>query len=424
MVKVKFLLRNPKAGRELPIHIRLTDGRKVDIWGKTKESTTQDNWDANTGFLLEEIKDDRGRIKRSAEVKNQIIKNKEVNRRLLELKNLIEDSYKSNKTEKINSDWLKNIINPKIELNPTNDIPNELVKYIDYYVKQKGLGISKALTTKSNAVKKILERFKKVNKISELLIEDINNNFKVEFEKFCQNEKYAQNYTARNIKFIKTICYDAESNGLKVHFQLKKINSKIEKSEIIYLNFNELEQIEKYKQPHEYLDNARDWLIISCYTGQRVSDFMNFRKEMLRKEKEMIFIDFTQQKTGKIMSLALHPKVLQILKKRNGNFPRKISDQKYNEYIKLVCKNAEITEEIKGSKEINKRKVKGNYPKYELVTSHIGRRSFASNFFGEIPTPLIMVATGHSTERMLLNYIGKTNTQQSIALAEYFEKLS
>lgn len=33
--------------------------------------------------------DDRGRIKRSAEVKNQIVKNKEVNRKLLELKNLI-----------------------------------------------------------------------------------------------------------------------------------------------------------------------------------------------------------------------------------------------------------------------------------------------------------------------------------------------
>lgn len=43
MVKVKFLLRNSKAERELPIYIRLTDGRSVDVWGQTKENTPQDN---------------------------------------------------------------------------------------------------------------------------------------------------------------------------------------------------------------------------------------------------------------------------------------------------------------------------------------------------------------------------------------------
>ena len=53
------------------------------------------------------------------------------------------------------------------------------------------------------------------------------------------------------------------------------------------------------------------------------------------------------------------------------------------------------------------------------MSSHIGRRSFASNNFGKIPTPLLMVATGHSTPTMLMKYIGKIDEQQSLALAEY-----
>lgn len=147
---------------------------------------------------------------------------------------------------------------------------------------------------------------------------------------------------------------------------------------------------------------------------------MRFTKDMIRMEDGKSFIEFTQQKTNKIMSLPLHAKVSEILNKRNGDFPRKISSQKYNMYIKEVCKIADITQLIKGSKEINNRRVAGMYPKNELVSTHIGRRSFASNFFGIIPTSLIMFATGHSTEKMLLQYIGKTDTQKAHALAEYF----
>ena len=73
-----------------------------------------------------------------------------------------------------------------------------------------------------------------------------------------------------------------------------------------------------------------------------------------------------------------------------------------------------------GGVEIGKRKVFGNYPKHKLVTSHIGRRSFASNNYGKIPTPLLMVATAHKSEGMFLRYIGKVDQQQSHALANYF----
>ena len=43
--------------------------------------------------------------------------------------------------------------------------------------------------------------------------------------------------------------------------------------------------------------------------------------------------------------------------------------------------------------------------KWEFLSSHVERRIFVTNFYGKIPTPILMEATGHSTERMFLKYI-------------------
>ena len=94
-----------------------------------------------------------------------------------------------------------------------------------------------------------------------------------------------------------------------------------------------------------------------------------------------------------------------------------------------MCETAKLNNKVKGSiaevtenelKEKVKRKKSGTFKKWELVTSHIGRRSFATNNYGKIPTSLLISATGHSTEKMFLEYIGKTDTQKAMQLAEYF----
>ena len=110
------------------------------------------------------------------------------------------------------------------------------------------------------------------------------------------------------------------------------------------------------------------------------------------------------------------------MKKYNGNFPRKISDQKYNEHIKKVCEAAEINEPTHGIKfdHETKAKVEKEYAKWELVSSHIGRRSFATNNYGKIPTSFLMYITGHTTEAMFLTYIGKSNKDIAMELTNYF----
>ena len=297
------------------------------------------------------------------------------------------------------------------------------MEYFDYYALHKKSTIEASTHTKLNVNKHLVERFQKATK-TEYFIKDVDANFKLNFESYCKKENYAQNTIARTIKFIKTICYHARNNGIEAHFQLNSITAKIEKVEKIFLTIDEIEQIQNKKLELDYLINARDWLIISCETGQRVSDFMRFKKEQIRYEGKVPLIEFTQVKTGKKMAIPLSKKVIAILKKRKGNFPRQISDQRYNEYIKEVCKIAELDEKTKGSKSKTNdkitRKKSGTFEKWELVTSHIGRRSFATNNYGRIPTSLLINVTGHSTETMFLEYIGKTVTEKAIQLAEYF----
>lgn len=66
------------------------------------------------------------------------------------------------------------------------------------------------------------------------------------------------------------------------------------------------------------------------------------------------------------------------------------------------------------------RKKHGTFSKWKLVSSHIGRRSFATNHFGKIPTPIIMAATGHKSESSFLKYIGKGRAEMVSMLAEYW----
>ena len=97
--------------------------------------------------------------------------------------------------------------------------------------------------------------------------------------------------------------------------------------------------------------------------------------------------------------------------------PRKVA---FNKQIKMICKIAGISEVVHGFKNNPKtrRKEVVKAPKYEFVTSHIMRRSFASNYYGKIETPMLMNISGHKKESTFLTYIG--NHQNKDALEDLF----
>ncbi len=120
-----------------------------------------------------------------------------------------------------------------------------------------------------------------------------------------------------------------------------------------------------------------------------------------------MLLDIVQQKTKNPATVPIMKTYIEEFIK--NEFPYKISIQKFNEYLKDLCQECKINEPTKGNLFDNKtnRKKLGTYPKYELISSHICRRSFATNYYKLIPTPILMEITAHSKESMFLEYIGK-----------------
>lgn len=361
-----------------------------------------------------------------------IEKQAEINAELKEIEKYVLKAFNNSQKNDIDKRWLQTQIdNYYSPPDTTIGLPTELVKYIDVYIDYKRVGLTESTIKKCNVIKQLLKRYQ-TDRGKALLISEVDTHFKKDYEDYCTSNGYAPSTIARSIRFIKTVCRHAKFNGLETNHQLDNIKTKQYKTDTIYLTNSELDLISTAQRLSESLENARDWLLISCYTGQRVSDFMRFKKEWVRYEKNRAgelkpLIEFTQLKTNKKMTLPLAKQVMEILEKRNGEFPQLLSDQKYNEYLKKICKAAGINELVHGSKKSETlpgskiyRKKSGLFEKWELVSSHIGRRSFATNNYGIIPTSFLIYVTGHSTEIMFLNYIGKSNKDIAMELTNYF----
>lgn len=412
-MKVQFYIQTDKD--PAPIYVRFNDGRKFDLRTKTGLVISPKNWSSDKWKPGEPKTNNRDAASKSEA--------NSISKLLSGIELRIKEAYNNtkNKTD-INKYWIEGIFRPQSR---RGTVPGGLVDYFEYYRENKLHELKTPSLRKLGVVKNLLIRMERYYG-TVYQIKDVDQNFYTAFVKFSAAHNYAHNTTARAFKLIKTLCYDAESNGIEISPKLKRITVKYKVVEKVYLTPEELVMIENKEMKLEALSNAKDWLLISCETGQRVSDFLRFEKSMIRKEAGKHLIEFTQKKTGKIMTIPLSKRVLAILKKNGGEFPRKVSEPRYNEYIKQVCKQAGLTYKIKGSKVATdeegteKRKESGMFPKWQLVTSHIGRRTFATNNYGRIPTSLLIAATGHATEKMFLEYIGKTDTQKALQLADYF----
>ncbi len=226
-----------------------------------------------------------------------------------------------------------------------------------------------------------------------------------------EEKKYSLNHAGRLMGFLKTVCKTAANYNIDTGNSTHLIAgfSKGAQDKIIHtISFEEYQRIIALDyRNNERLDNARKWLIIGFWIGQRVSDLLKLSPEQCRPAPNGgVYIDIVQQKTKKRVTLGVIDLLpLGIL---TNDFPRAIGDRCFNRYMKEICKEAGLTQMVQGYKmnPESRRKEFGTYPKCDLLSSHDLRRSFATNFFGKIETPVLMQMTGHSRESTFLSYIG------------------
>lgn len=417
MATIKFILQGKSVMSS--ITARFIVSKKIDLKRKTGLTIDANDW--------------------SEPKKQPIPKNDDLKRlksKLDKLKKHIENAYNdavSNGIE-ITGDWLQlqiDINNNKTPIVELDVLTNYIQKYIDeapYKQNQKKqIGLSPGRIQNLKLFKATIKRYEaETPKGKSILIKDINLQFVEKFKIWLFGKGYSVNYVGKNIANLRTICIDASKNDIETSIQIKNIkgvSESKEPEEIVFLNEQEQEAIKKAPLIREALINARKWLLLGCLIGQRGGDLLNITAKNIKDINGIKIIELKQQKTGKLVAIPLLPEALEIVE--NG-FPYKISLAHFNEYIKDVCKEAELFTPTKGRKKLKQGKptVKDVYPKHEIISSHICRRSFATNFYGRIPTPVLMNITAHGSERMFLHYIGKTSYDNAYQMLEYFSKLT
>jgi integrase len=403
MASIKFRLRST-ADKNVSIKVRLILGRgKQDLEVNTGFSINPKDWSESTD------------LPKQNNTENKVIFNN-----LKKLESFLFKSLNNDMGETIviDSFWLNSKINDCFERVLKTDeglITNYIQNIIDTAdtrkVKVKGgykHGLSLSRKNSYIATKNILKEYEAKAK-KQIHFIDINQILIDKFENWLLKTKnYAINTSSKHIANIKTVCIEAENKGIQVNSYAKQITIATESDEDRYiqtLSFSELDEIRKAEIKSEAYQNARKWLLIGCEIGQRGGDLLDITADNIRYKGGNMYLDIVQHKTKKPITIGIiAPHVIDIIE---NSFPYKISTQKLNDHIKKVCEIAKINTMTEGKIYDAKigRKVFDKYEKHKLITTHSFRRSFCTNYYKRIPTPVLMGISGHSKESIFRVYI-------------------
>jgi integrase len=295
-----------------------------------------------------------------------------------------------------------------------------LVEFADHFITTS--------THKYNTIKgyrttyNVLKDYQKKKRIK-LDFDSIGLDFYNDFVRYCMDHNYTKNTIGGFIKHVKVFMNNAMDRGLTKNNQHlnRHFTTLEEKVDTIYLSIKELQKIEKVNlKGKKSLDPIRDLFLIACYTGLRFGDLMQLRKENISRHGSGHIIKLRTQKTDEMVVIPVHPIILSILKKYGNDLPRPISDQKMNKALKEIAELAKIKDRVRIAKTVGGLNTPKDYFKYELITIHTARRSFATNMYlSDVPAISIMKITGHKSEKAFLKYIRITPEQNAMKLMSH-----
>lgn len=207
-------------------------------------------------------------------------------------------------------------------------------------------------------------------------------------------------------------------------FDLFKPKLKTTTKKVIFLTWDELTQLRSYPIPatKQYLERVRDVFLFCCFTGLRYSDVYNLRRSDIKADH----IEITTIKTADSLVIELNDHSKNILEKykevhfEHGKALPVISNQKMNDYIKELAELAEINEPIRETYYRGNERIDDVTPKYALLGTHAGRRTFICNALSlGIPAQVVMKWTGHSDYKAMKPYIDIADDIKANAMSRF-----
>ena len=416
-----FYLKEPNGGKDTIIIIQyyISDEKKLFKYS-TGECIHPDDWDFNARMP---------KTRKGAEG----VRLRKITAYIMQYNDLLVtliDNYKLN-GERITREKLKVAFDKHFKMEGGDkdvvfftDFIDDFLRGIDGAInKNTGRVYSDSMKAQYNSVNKVLKEFERgLNKRIE--VRDFNAAMNERFVMWCKDVmRYSVNSVGEFVMLVKVLLKKAKERGIEIADDLGEFIVIKESSVSVALSEGEIDRLVAWDfSGDKRLENARDLMILGLWTGLRVSDVMS----LPNIDPESKFIEVEPMKTrntsGTKVVIPLHYHIKDMLRKRG--MPKPITDNRFNKYIKKVCKEVGFNDKVAGSlmNSQTRRKESGLFEKWQLISSHTCRRSFATNLYlMNFPTLSIMKITGHTTEASFLKYIKVTPKEHAEKLLAHWE---
>ena len=274
MATVNLRIRSTAKDKLAVVHLRLKDGRNIDLTAPTNFKVYPKYWHNKTQKFNNKIMfTDEFREEEKLELENDFNKLRDYV--------LLEYNKRSLKGLELNKNWLVRVIN---DFSNKKDVTNEdLNSFIDRFIKEAETGdrYYDHNNRQARYAKSTIKNYKgfqeQFNKYQEetgkvLTYEDITIDFYDSFVMYFNRKNYSPNTIGRHIKTLKAIMSLAKDEGLHTNIEYTRKKFKAIKVQVqdIYLTKDEVKSIYDLDlAANPELKLARDVFLVGCYTAQR-----------------------------------------------------------------------------------------------------------------------------------------------------------
>jgi site-specific recombinase XerD len=426
-MKLIFLIRKKAKstdfGIQVPVYVRIREGRKIDKWIPTRVMVNPNLWDSKEECIKKRVVcDEKMRQHVDGEVKK--------------LRRFIEDGYEKERNL-VDAEWPNNIVDRYYH--PEDYIEESieerhytLLELFDIFLDKHKL--SEVRKKNFRVIKRVLQRYelflqiKKRNKKFFLDVDTLTSDDLVDMKEFFRTEyQYADEKSEHYKHYKKLFTLVPESrepsprgentlvdyfNKIRTFFRWcydfgYTTNRPFDKFKVgsavygtpIYINLDERNKLYAYDfSDNPRLERQRDIFVFQTLIGCRVGDLYRLTKANIVDGSVEYIPDKTIESNPKTLSVPLNSIAQEIIKKYKdipGDklFPF-VAEQQYNEDIKNILKTAGIDRMVTVLNPLTRKEEQ--HPIYDVASSHMARRTFIGNLYKKVKDPnLVGALSGH-----------------------------
>lgn len=409
-----FVLKSPKGDLKTTISYWVHLGKRVYFKYSTGEKIIPSEWDEDKRRPI-------GTDSKKAIYRNNRIIWEQLLRYPAFYQNLI-NTYKLS-GETINKELLKKEFDKEFKLIEIEEKKVGLIQAYEEFIqemKDQQEFTQNTIKNQTN-MKNLLVKFQRDKKYN-IDFNTINSEFFNKYKAWARTttkdkKKHQNNTIGRNISALKTFLKWASERNYNEFDDYKKFEKPSAPTNSFALTEEELLKLYNHNfSDQKKFNKVRDIFCLGAFTGLRFSDYNNISKKNISGDT----IKITQIKTKAKISIPLNYYSRQILEKYNYNIPS-ISNQNLNKYIKKACEKAGITDQIHTVEFIGKNRTENTFMKWEKVSSHTARRTFATIAMNKGANPFaVMRITGHKKIETFMNYVNITENQTRKLMTDIF----